>query len=392
MTGKNFIVLTLLFPLIGLAGIGINYLISIAGPSDADEINAVGYVDETGIFGAFTDQSEEITLTAYPGPEEANSALVSEEVDEYFIIPANYLERGQIVRYHKEKELEISGETFRTIREFLQDNLLSGRAGPEVAERIKFPLAVTSVRLGETGELAADQGGVAAFIVPLAFGFLLILAIGSSSGTLLQGMGEEKQNRIMEVLLSSVSTRQLLLGKVLGLGGAGLLQIVFWLLSMLLLLQLASSTIGGLFSTIQVPDSFIVLGLVYFILGYLFFAIMQAGIGAIIPNPKESPQFAVAFILPAILPFYVAVLFLRDNPDHIIGTIFTFIPMTAPMAVFVRLGLSEIPGWQLALSISIMILSIIGATLLAAKTFRVFLLMYGKTPRFKEILRQLKEA
>ncbi len=259
-------------------------------------------------------------------------------------------------------------------------------------ERVKNPLGVYSIRLDEAGEVATDQGGFAAFIVPMVFGFLLIMAIGFSSGTLLQGLGEEKQNRIMEILLSSVSTKELLIGKVLGLGGAGLVQIIFWLLSVLLMVRLASNTIGGLFSSIQIPENMILLGIVYFILGYLLFSVLSAGIGAIAANPKETPQITVLLILTSILPFYVAMLFLRDNPDHVIGTILTIFPVTAPMAVFVRLGISEIATWELVLSICILIFSIVGSLLLAAKTFRIFLLMYGKTPKLGAIIRLLRQA
>ncbi|MFC2063385.1 ABC transporter permease [Chloroflexota bacterium] len=390
---KGFIIMTLLFPLIALAAIGIYQITQTAGqPSDDVDIPRIGYVDEAGGFENYTGEFGDIVLVPYMDQELATDALLEKDVNEYFVIPVDYLQHGTVTRYHIEKELEMSGETFRAIRNFLQTNLLEGKIDSEIIERINNPLGVNSIRLNETGAVATDQGGFGAFILPLVFGFLLVIAIGTSSGTLLQGLGEEKGNRIMEILLSSVSTRQLLLGKVLGLGSAGLVQIIFWIITGALMLRLASNTIGGFFHNIQVPENFIVLGIVYFILGYLFFAVMQAGIGAIAANPKESPQIAVAFILPAILPFYVAIIFLRDNPDHVIGTILTLIPVTAPMSVFVRLGMSEIAVWELILSICFLVIGIVGGLLLAAKTFRIFLLMHGKTPKLGEVLRLLKQA
>ncbi len=155
---------------------------------------------------------------------------------------------------------------------------------------------------------------------------------------------------------------------------------------------MASTTIGGEFSEIQIPANLLVLGIVYFILGYLFFAVLQASLGAIGATAKESQQMTVVIILPAILPYYVFMLFLRDNIDHVIGTILTMIPITAPMMVFIRLGTSEIPVWELLLSISLLIVGIIGGLWLAAKAFRVFLLMYGKTPKLSEIIRSLRQA
>jgi len=392
LSSKSFIILTLIFPLIGFTAIGINQLLSIVGQDESVGATTIGYIDQTGRFTSYTEKLDGITLILYQGQDEVTEELLDGKINEYFIIPNNYLEQGIIMRYHTEKELEMDGKTFAVIRAFLQDNLLRGETSPEIIERVKNPLGVNSTRLDLEGQVASDQGGVSAFLVPLVFGFLLIMAIGSSSGTLLQGLGEEKQNRIMEVLLSTVSTRQLLLGKVLGLGSAGLVQIVLWLATLFLILQLGSRAVGGLFNTLQIPENILILGIVYFILGYLFFAIMQAGLGAIVPNPKDSPQITVAFILPAVLPFYIGILFLRDNPDHMIGTILTLFPVTAPMAVFIRLGLSDISSWELIVSIIILVLSTIGALLLAAKTFRVFLLMYGKSPRLGEILRMIRQA
>jgi ABC-2 type transport system permease protein len=217
------------------------------------------------------------------------------------------------------------------------------------------------------------------------------MAIFSSSGYLLQGLGEEKENRIMEILLSSVSARQLLTGKVLGLGAAGLVQIIVWLLSAVFLMRWVSTTTGGILSTLQIPGNLLVLSIVYFILGYLFFAILMAGVGAIGATARESQQMSMLFLMPVWIPFWV-LFFLVRNPDHVINTVLTMIPVTAPTMVFIRLGTSGIPTWELVLSISLLVAAIIGALVLAAKAFRVFLLMYGKTPRLGEIIRSLREA
>ncbi|HUT68252.1 MAG TPA: ABC transporter permease [Dehalococcoidales bacterium] len=393
ITRKGFIIMALLFPLIGLAAIGIFQITqAISKPAEDIDIPQIGYLDEAGGFTDYTGDFGRITLVPYAERDEAMEAMLAGDIKEYFVIPTEYLQTGMVVRYHTEKELEMSGETYVAIRAFMQENLLKGQTGQEIIERIKNPLGVQSIRLDETGQVAADQGGFGAFLLPMAFGFLLIITIMSSSGYLLQGLGEEKENRIMEILLSSVSTRQLLIGKVLGLGGAGLIQIIFWLLSALFMVQLASSTIGGLFTSVQIPENVVILGIAYFILGYLFFAVIMAGIGAITASTREGSQLTVALIMPAILPFYVALIFLRDHPDHIIGTIMTLIPVTAPMSVFVRMGMSEIPAWEIAASILILILSIVGGLWLAAKLFRAFLLMYGKTPSLGKIIRLLRQA
>ncbi|MGD9142507.1 MAG: ABC transporter permease, partial [Dehalococcoidia bacterium] len=250
ITRKGFIIGAIIFPLIGLAALGIYQLVQSAGDGDEIEISKIGYIDTPGTFREYAGDYGLVELTPYQEPQEATRALLDGDIKEYFIIPGDYLETGLVVRYHTEKELEMSGETYGAIRNFLQENLLRGQASQEIIDRVQNPLNVQSVRLDETGEPATDQGGFGAFFLPMIFGFLLVSTIASSSGYLLQGLGEEKENRVMEILLSSVSTRQLLIGKVFGLGFAGLLQMVFWLLSSLLIIRLGSSTVGGFFDTI----------------------------------------------------------------------------------------------------------------------------------------------
>ena len=388
---KGFVIMTLAFPLIALLAIGIYQIVQgIDTPPAPDEEVTIGYVDEVGVFDDYTSQPD-VILIPYLTQEEATSALLAEDISEYFIIPSDYVSTGVVTRYTLERELEPPDETRWAMKSFLLSNLLKGQTSPEIAERVKAPLGLYSIRLDETGDVATEQGGFGAFIVPLAFGFLLIMAIFSSSGYLLQGLGEEKENRIMEILLSSVSTRQLLTGKVLGLGAAGLVQIIVWLLSAVFLMRWVSTTIGGILSTLQIPGNLLVLSIVYFILGYLFFAVLMAGVGAIGATARESQQMSMLFIMPVWIPFWV-LFFLARNPDHVVGTILTMIPFTAPTMVFIRLGTSGIPTWELALSIALLVISIIGALVLAAKVFRTFLLMYGKTPKLREVIRSLREA
>lgn len=391
---KGFIIMTLAFPVLALIAIGIfSFIQGIEKPPAPGEEVTIGYVDEVGNFSGYTEQPGEptVTLIGYDTAEEATSALLAGEISEYFIIPSDYVPTGVVTRYTLERELEPPGEIQWAIKSFLLSNLLEGQTSPEVKERAKAPLGLLTIRLDETGEVAPEQGGFGALIVPLAVGFLLIISIFSSSVSLLQGLGEEKENRVMEILLSSVSARQLLTGKVLGLGAAGLVQVVIWLLSAVFLVRWASTTIGGFPSTIQIPDNFLVLGIVYFILVYLFFAVLMASIGAIGANARDSQQLSMLLIMPAWIPLW-GLFFFLNNPDHVVSRILTMIPVTAPLMVFVRLGTSGIPTWELVLSISILIAGIIGGLVLAAKVFRTFVLMYGKRPRLGEIIKSLREA
>ena len=386
---KGFIIMTLIVPLGALLAIGVIPLVSgIAKP--AVEITTIGYVDESGGFQQYTSQGN-ITLVRFDTPDDATEALVKGDIKEYFVIPSNYASTGVINRYTLEKQLAAPPATTTAIKNFISSNLLAGRVSPATIDLIEAPLNLVTTRLTETGAVAPEQGGFGNFVIPGVFSVLLVLSIIFSSTYLLQGLGEEKENRLIEILLSSVSARQLLTGKVLGIGAAGLAQVVVWVISAPLLLSLASSTFGGFISTIHLPANFLVLAVVYFILGYLLFAVLSAGIGAISSNSREGQQLIGLLTVPACIPlwFMSLLMFLPDNPVWVVLTIF---PLTAPVEVIVRLGVSDIPAWQLGTSIAVLGLSIIGGLLLTTRIFRTYLLMYGKRPTFREILRNLRSA
>lgn len=384
---RGFIVMTLIVPLIALLLIGVFQLISgVARPTV--EAMTMGYVDELGGFQQYTSQGK-ITMVRFDTPDEATEALVRGDIKEYFIIPPDYVSTGVINRYTLEKQLAASPATTAAINNFLLGNLLAGKVPEATIARIEAPLNLVTTRLTETGAVAPEQGGYGNFIIPFVFGILLALSIIFSSTYLLQGLGEEKENRLIEILLSSVSARQLLTGKVLGIGAAGLVQVAVWAISAPLLLNLASSSIGGFISTIQLPPNFVVLAVVYFILGYLLFAVISASVGAVSSGSREGQQLIGVFTLPLLIPLWFTslIMFFPDNP---IWVFFAIFPLSAPVEVIIRLGVSAIPAWQLVASMVVLVLSIIGILLLTIRIFRTYLLMYGKRPGFGEVLRSLR--
>ena len=384
---KGFIILTLIVPVLALIGIGVFQLVSPGEPSVV-ETTTIGYVDEAGGFDQYTTQGY-IELLRFSTQDTATAALINGDVYEYFVIPSDYLSTGAINRYTLERQLETPPIISTAIKNFLTSNILADKVPPETIYRIEAPLDLVTTRLTETGEVATEQGGYGNVIIPFIFGLLLALSLQASTVYLVQGLGDEKESRLIEVLLSSVSPRQLLTGKVLGLGAAGLVQVVVWLASLPLLLNLASSTIGGFFGTIQLPVNFLVLGIVYFILGYLLFAALSAGVGAISSSAREGQPLAMIYALLVFVPLWFASL-LFIFPDSPIWTVLTIFPITAPIEVMLRLGVAGIAAWELATSLAVMVLSIIGALALSIKAFRVYLLMYGKRPGIGEVLRSLR--
>ncbi len=387
---KEFIIMTLIVPLVALLAIGVLQLVSITTMPPVVETTTIGYVDEAGGFDQYTTQGN-IELLRFNIPDGATTALINGDVSEYFVIPPDYISTGVIDRYTLEKEVETPPVIATVIKNFLTSNLLSEKVPPETVYRIESPLNLVVTRLTETGAVATEQGGYGNVIIPAIFSLLLALSLMLSSTYLVQGLGDEKESRLIEILLSSLSTRQLLVGKVLGLGAAGIVQVVVWLASAPLLLRLASSAFGGFISTIQLPANFLVLGIVYFILGYSLFAALSAGIGAISPNAREGQQLAMIYTMLVFVPLWFSSLLFRF-PNSPIWVVLTIFPITAPMAVMLRLGVSDIAAWQLAVSIAVLVLSTIGVLFLSVKAFRVYLLMYGKRPKFREIIRSLRSG
>ena len=339
------------------------------------------------------DQTDQglIKLIPFASREDATQALVSRDVSEYIIIPSDYTSSGTIQRYTLAKELGVPSITTYLIESFLAWNLLKDDVSPEIIASIVSPLNLEVTRLDENGDIAQEQGNIGNIIIPFIFALLLSLAFVFGTTSLISGLGEEKESRLIQVLFSSVSVRQLLIAKVLALGTAGLLQVLIWLISAPLLLSLASSSFGGFLSDIQIPANFLILGVVYFVLGYLLFAVFSVGVGGISSSATEGNTLSMFYTLTGFVPlwFFGALISFPNSPIWVVLTIF---PITAPVQTMLRLGVSEIPAWQIVTSIGVLGLSIIVGLFLSIKIFRMFMIMYGKRPSLAEIIQGLKTA
>lgn len=384
---KGFIVMTMIIPILAVIALGIYQFVSLNMKNQEEKI--IGYVDETGSFNQYTDMKN-IKLKRFNTVQDATKALINENVKEYIVIPADYVSKGIVGRYTLKRQLVAPNDVTAAVKDFLTNNMLSGKLSSNAVERVKESLLFSTVTLTKTGAVAPRQGGLGDFLVPGIFSILLCFSMIFSSSYMLQGLGGEKENRVMEILLSSVSARQLLTGKVLGLGAAGLLQVTVWVISLPLILKMAPASIGSVIGLVKLPASFLALGITYFILGYMLFAILSAGIGAISSTTQEGQQLASIFTLLSASPLWFMSLLIAfpDNPVWVVLTIF---PFTAPVLVMARLGVTDIPFWQIVVSIAVLVLCTVGGLLLASKAFRTYLLMYGKRPKLKEVIRSMKE-
>lgn len=388
--GVGFIILTFIVPVLVILAIGSYKLVTTLIEPSVKEITTIGYVDEVGIFSDHTDQGL-IKLVSFASREDATRALVNKDISEYIIIPSDYTSSGTIQRYTLAKELIPPPVTTSVIKSFLSWNLLKDDLSQEVITSIVTPLNMEVTRLDENGEIAREQGNIGNIIIPAVFALLLSFSLMLGASSLISGLGEEKESRLIEVLFSSVSIRQLLIAKVLSLGAAGLIQVIVWLISAPFLLQLASSNFGGFLRDIQLPANFIILGIVYFVLGYLLFAIISVTVGGISSNTSEAQSLSMIYVMMLFVPIWFAGLMI-NFPENLIWVLLSIFPLTAPIQVMLRLGVSEVPLWQILTSIGVLGLSIILSLSFSTKIFRTFMLMYGKRPGLAEIIQGLKIA
>jgi len=192
---KGFIILTLIVPVLALIGIGVLQLVSTDEPPLVETVT-IGYVDEAGGFDQYATQGY-IELVRFDTPSDATAALINGDVSEYFVIPSDYLSTGVINRYTLERQLETPPAIATGIKNFLTSNMLAGKVPPETVYRIEAPLGLVTTRLTETGEVATEQGGYGNVIVPAIFGLLLALSLQASSLYMVEGLGDEKESRLI---------------------------------------------------------------------------------------------------------------------------------------------------------------------------------------------------
>jgi len=388
----SFRIMTILIPLIGLLAV-LGFMVFQALTADKEpEVAEVGYVDMAGVVTGFQEQGN-ISFIPFQSEGEAREALLAKDVERYYMIPADYLATGQVDEYTRETGFFPSESGRWALKEFMLANVLVigdlEQVPEQVVQRIRQPILVNQVRLDEGGEEKPprDPGRYAFFFV---LSILLLMSIFTSSGTLLQGIGEEKENRIMEVLLSSLTPGQLMTGKILGLGAAGLLQIVIWVAAGWGILGLASEQVPVM-AGVSLPGAVALLGILYFVLGYALFGTLLAALGAVTPTAREGNQLVFIFIIPSIIPFYASVA-IQGNPAGLFSRVLTFFPLSSPVTVMVRLASSGIEAWEIATSAVILVASTALAFWATGRLFGAYLLMYGKRPGLRQIWQALRHA
>ncbi|AWH72920.1 ABC transporter permease [Dokdonia sp. Dokd-P16] len=415
---KSFLIMTFLSPLIL---VGMILLISYLTQLNSEDKRTIVVVDDSGKFETVffnTDQTTYLNLSDQgleAGKEVAkgegyyglihindNAAIVEDAVTFYGNETPSFSFIGDI-----EKRIE---------KKMTDENLIAQGIDLNTLETAKSSIDVQIENFsGETSSkmsnwVKAGFGGAA--------GYLLMMFIIIYGNMVMRSVIEEKTNRIIEVIISSVKPFQLMMGKILGTTLAGITQFSIWVIVGGVLLVVLTTVFGidpsaasaaspaasqaqqiaedpgmviELLQEIQkLPLLQLVVGFfIYFIGGYFLYSSIYAAIGAAVDNETDTQQFMLPIIMPLMLGIYVGFFAVIDNPHGTVATVFSIIPLTSPIVMLMRIPF-EVPVWQLALSITLLVASFVFTVWFGSKIYRVGILMYGKKPTYKDLIKWLK--
>jgi ABC-2 type transport system permease protein len=270
-----------------------------------------------------------------------------------------------------------------SLREVLiEHHLVALGVDPAAVKRVQASISVRTAFTGPAGP-EGEKDVLKAFLSAYVFLMMLFFMILSSGQLLVRSVIEEKMNRVVEILASSCTPTQLMAGKILGLSGLGFTQMFAWLLLGLAAFAVTSVTIF--------PGEFVVPLLVYFILGYLLYAAIFIAAGAPVTTEQEAQQVTSYLVLILIVPIVLTIPALQD-PDALWITVLTYVPLLTPTMMALRIAVQPPQAWEIALTIALMIVSIAASMVAAGRIFRIGILVTGKRPGVRELVRWVREG
>ncbi|HYO87834.1 MAG TPA: ABC transporter permease [Candidatus Limnocylindrales bacterium] len=348
----------------------------------SNDIGPVGFVDQSGLFtGADTSDTPFLEFSSQDAVE---AAFDAGEVGAYFVIPPDYLAAGTL------NVITRSG-----LPEGLKDELdqflaawLSEGQDEQTIARLLAPVEL-EVHLQDSNRTIGGDASITLFMLPVVFTMIFIIALQTAGSYLMSGVVEEKSNRIMEVLITSITPTDLLRGKILGLGLLALTQIAIWVAAAVITLQ-AGQGLAAL-SGVTLPLDYLLLAFVYFVLDFFVLAAIMAAIGAVVGSEQESRQISGLFSLVLVIPIFFLVSFITE-PNGPIAVFLTLFPFTAPVAVILRMGMTSVPPVQIIASLVILTLTALGTAWISGRIFGWSLLLYGKRPGLRTLMRAVRQA
>ena len=417
---RSFLILTFLGPIL-MAAI---YIIPIvlALNSSTDHLR-VAVVDESHWFEDRFSSNKEHTFVTMPGqPIDSVKEMVKTGVfDMALYVPPTQLNIPSNATVYSIRQVPMEVETYISSvmeKEIEEQKLMAKGVDPEIVSAVKTDVNLQIMRMDENGNEKETFTKVQ-FTLGIILSMLVYMFIMFFGGQVMQGVSEEKTNRIIEVIISSVKPFQLMMGKIIGVSLVALTQFVMWILLTIVLYVGFSAFIGishpdmlsqgtvmtqeitstdimsneSVQSILQIVHSIdfgtiIACFLIFFILGYLLYATLYAAIGSLVDNNTDSQQFT----LPVTVPLMVAIIssfYIVNNPDSSLAVWLSMIPFTSPISMMVRIPFG-VPIWQIVVSVLLLACTFVLMTWLAAKIYRTGILMYGKKLTYKEIFKWLK--
>ena len=417
---RSFLILTFLGPIL-MAAI---YIIPImlALNSSTDHLR-VAVVDESRWFENSFNNTKDHTFVTMPGqPIDSVKEMVKTGVfDMALYVPPTQLNIPSNAVVYSIRQVPMEVETYISSvmeKEIEDQKLMAKGVDPEIVSAVKTDVNLQIMRMDEKGNEKETFTEVQ-FTLGLILAILVYMFIMFFGGQVMQGVSEEKTNRIIEVIISSVKPFQLMMGKIIGVSLVALTQFVLWIV-LTLVLYLGFSTYLGLSNpemlsqgTVMAQEitsndimsnesvqnilqiihsidfgTIITCFLIFFILGYLLYATLYAAIGSLVDNNTDSQQFTLPVTVPLMVAFF-STFYIPNNPDSSLSVWFSMIPFTSPISMMVRIPFG-VPIWQIVVSILLLAVTFVFMTWFAAKIYRTGILMYGKKLSYKEIFKWLK--
>ena len=343
-----------------------------------------GYVDEGELIEVLPDGIPSGWLTEYADQTAAQAALDEGEISAFYVIPANYVQSGEIIYVKPEYGLIEENLNTEGIAWVLLVNLLGGDT--ELAGNLWNPFEEQVTQLASpSGEQAEDN--LFTDLLPTLMTVILYMAIILPSGVLVTAVLDVKKNRVLEVLMSSVSPLQMITGKILALGLLGLLQVALWVSVLWMTTRLGGQPLG-IPAGFELPTQLLVWSFVYFILGYAMYGGLLAGVGALAPEVKDTKGASVLVMSP-LIAVYVFVIVLVTQPESVLAMVLSLFPLTAPVGMIARMTVMEVPAWQPVLAAVLQLLTAIFIVRSVARLFRAQHLLSGQTFNVNRFLRAL---
>jgi len=343
----------------------------------------IGYVDHSGLLAdpvpapAPEPPDKPVPMLAFADEAAARKALDEGKIQAYYVVSASYMENSEALLVYNKQPKALAQNQFQ---DFMIANLLK-KVDKQVANRLVAGSNITSRTVDGSRQVGPNDWF--AIFVPIFGALVFFIAIFSSTGYIMQAVVEEKENRTMEIIVTSISPNQLMVGKIIGVICVGLTQLLAWILFLILGIGVGTQIYPPLRSFRIGPDMLVTMVAVL-LPCFVMLAGLMAAVGATVTEAREGQQIAGLFTLPLWIPYFL-IQTLLENSNSPLAVGLTLFPFTSPMTILLRIGFTVIPTWQIVTAVALLVLCAIGSLWLAGRTFRLGMLMYGKKLSLREV-------